>query len=96
MGVDYKYVTKDLLHIVAFSRKVASMIEHTQNGNQHQVTPLTEQAARFLNTFVGRTITMSNKEWESVQMEMGGHNVWVVEKRGENTMTAHKVWVMAQ
>jgi hypothetical protein len=56
------------------------MIKHTQSGSQHLVTPLTEKAARFLNTFVGRTLTMSEKEWTSVQMEMGAHKVWVMGK----------------
>jgi dihydrofolate reductase len=54
------------------------MIKHTQDGKTHEVTPMTEKAARFLNTFVGRTIIMTDKMWESVAMEMGAHKIWVM------------------
>jgi hypothetical protein len=54
------------------------MIEHKSHNFEHFVTPLTEKAARFLNGFVGRTIVMSAKDWESVRMEMGAHKVWVM------------------
>ena len=56
------------------------MIKHTQNGTKHEVTALKEKAARFLNTFVGRTLIMDAKQWESVQMEMGAHGVWEMGK----------------
>jgi hypothetical protein len=49
------------------------MIKHTRHRAKHEVTPPTEKAARFLNTFVGRTLILTAKEWESVQMEMGAH-----------------------
>jgi hypothetical protein len=54
------------------------MIKHTQIGDAHIVTPLTEKAALFLNTFVGREIVMTSRDWESVQMEMGAHKCWVM------------------
>ena len=54
------------------------MIKHENKGSKHFVTPLTEKAARFLNSFVGRTITMTDKEWQSVRMEMGAHHCWVM------------------
>jgi hypothetical protein len=56
----------------------AVMIKHENKGSKHFVTPLTEKAARFLNSFVGRTITMTDKEWQSVRMEMGAHHCWVM------------------
>ena len=54
------------------------MIKHTQIANQHEVVALTEKAAKFLNTFVGRKLIMSDKEWMSCRMEMGAHKVWVM------------------
>lgn len=49
-------------------------------GTQYFVTPLTERAARFLNGFVGRTITMTQKEWESIELEMPAHRIWEMGK----------------
>lgn len=54
------------------------MIKHTHFGSKHLVQPLTENAARFLNTFVHRTLIMCDKEWETVRMEMGAHKIWVM------------------
>jgi hypothetical protein len=54
------------------------MIKHTQIGARHQVVALTDKAARFLNTFVGRELVMDDKQWQSVRMEMGAHKVWVM------------------
>jgi len=45
----------------------------------HLLAPLSERAARFLNTFVGRTICLTEKEFESVQLEMGAHNCWLID-----------------
>lgn len=55
------------------------MINHTQNGAKHEVTPLTEKAARFLNSFVGRSIVMTEKEFRSMAMEMSVHGCWIRE-----------------
>jgi hypothetical protein len=46
----------------------------------HLLTPLHERAARFLNTFVGRTITMTEKEFESVRLEMSAHGCWLIDE----------------
>jgi hypothetical protein len=54
------------------------MIEHKRKGSQHLVTPLTERAALFLNTFVGRTLVMTSRDWQSVCLEMSAHKVWVM------------------
>lgn len=55
------------------------MIKHVMNGPWHEVTPLTEKAALFLNTFVGRKLRLTQQEWRSVQLEMGAHQCWVWE-----------------
>jgi hypothetical protein len=54
------------------------VIEHKQFGTRHKVTPLTEGAALFLNTFVGRTIVMSEKEYQSMRLEMPAHRCWIM------------------
>jgi hypothetical protein len=54
------------------------VIEHKMQGSKHLVTPLTEKAALFLNSFVARTIAMTDNEWASVRMEMSAHGVWVM------------------
>lgn len=62
------------------------MIRHRQSGLQHIVTPLTEKAALFLNSFVGREIVMSEKEWQSTQLEMPAHRVWIM---GESSLPCY-------
>ncbi len=47
----------------------------------HLLTPLSDKAARFLNTFVGRTVSMSTRDFESAQLEMPAHGCWIVEVR---------------
>lgn len=54
------------------------MIKLTKTRNGFDVQPMTEKAARFLNTFVGRTVRMTAKEWESASMEMSAHGCWVM------------------
>jgi len=57
------------------------MIKHIKTMNLNHVTPMTDKAARFLNTFVGRTLLLSDVEWEKVQMEMAAHKCWVMGSR---------------
>jgi len=54
------------------------MIEHKQNGQKHLITPLTEKSARFLNSFVGRTIIMDEKAYQSMRLEMHSHGCWIM------------------
>lgn len=54
------------------------MIKHEMKGNKHLVTPLTEKAARFLNTFVNRTVVMDEQEYRSMTLEMSSHKVWIM------------------
>lgn len=54
------------------------MIKHEMKAGKHLVTPLTERAARFLNTFVYRTVVMDEKEWNSAKLEMPAHQVFIM------------------
>lgn len=56
------------------------MLKRVQIGDLHYVTPLTARAALFLNGFVGETITMTTKEWESIELEMASHRIWEMGK----------------
>ena len=58
--------------------EVTKMIQHKQFGKRHEVTPLTEKAALFLNTFVGRTVLMNDKEYQSMLLEMPAHRCWIM------------------
>jgi hypothetical protein len=58
--------------------EATEMIEHEISGKNHKITPLTEKAALFLNTFVGRTLIMDEKAYQSMLLEMPAHRCWIM------------------
>jgi hypothetical protein len=54
------------------------MIKHTQIGDSHELIPMNEKAARFLNGFVFKPILMTAKEFESCKMEMAAYKCWIM------------------
>ena len=45
----------------------------------HHLTPMTEKAARFLNTFPLHTVCMTERDYASAKLEMPAHGCWIVE-----------------